>query len=445
MNMGTESQMANGAWQMANVGGRPFYKRPTAKLLTFALCLLPFAVTVVRAEESSDPMVKAVAMDAGKVSPSENKLYEESIRTTKESIARETLDVFYHDALDYYHASRYDEALELLDKIYSIDPYYEDVEALRQTISRLKMSHDLAGKHDILEDYMHKGNAAEQAGQNVAAINYWKQALTVNPSYEPAKKKVQEMNHALAQKQYEAGYLYYHRGDMEDALDSWSNAIAMDASFRERGLLLLMSKVELSVHKDQVMKLSAQGYQQYAEKDLPGALQTYEELLTLDPRSDEGRRMAGKIKYQLGQAAYNAANDALSDHLYAQAIKQWQESIRYGFEVQRSQKEIQEVEHLIQSEHEAKLAKRAAKPTNSVATSSATVTAPAAPTIPADPAAAEAHYREGLAAIRSKDYHRAVEELEIASQLNPNDEHIYVARERAKQEWTAANSGRSLQ
>ena len=57
--------------------------------------------------------------------------------------------------------------------------------------------------------------------------------------------------------------------------------------------------------------------------------------------------------------------------------------------------------------------------------------------------AAEAHYRECLAAIRSKDYHRAVEECEIAGQLNPSEEHIYVARERAKQEWTAANSGRA--
>ena len=62
---------------------------------------------------------------------------------------------------------------------------------------------------------------------------------------------------------------------------------------------------------------------------------------------------------------------------------------------------------------------------------------------PADPAAAEAHYRECLAAIRGKDYHRAVDECEIAAQLNPGDEHIYVARERAKQEWNAVNAGRA--
>ena len=69
--------------------------------------------------------------DSGKPAPGEDTLYKQSIQHTKQSIARETLDVFYHDALDYMHDNRNDEALELLDKIYSVDPAYEDVGRLR--------------------------------------------------------------------------------------------------------------------------------------------------------------------------------------------------------------------------------------------------------------------------------------------------------------------------
>src|SRR5687767_6288119 len=106
--------------------------------------LLAFGLSLpLWGEESPDPMVKAVAMDAGRVSPTERKLYEESIRSTKQSIARETLEVFYRDAVDYYRQGRYDESLEWLEKIYSIDPYYEDVGTLRETIRRLKTSHDI--------------------------------------------------------------------------------------------------------------------------------------------------------------------------------------------------------------------------------------------------------------------------------------------------------------
>src|SRR5882672_4861038 len=65
---------------------------------------------------------------------SDKTLYEDSIQATKQSIAQETLSIFYHDALDYYHEKRYDDALQLLDKIYSINPHYEDVESLRVTI-----------------------------------------------------------------------------------------------------------------------------------------------------------------------------------------------------------------------------------------------------------------------------------------------------------------------
>src|ERR1035438_9661387 len=38
---------------------------------------------------------------------SDKALYEDSIQATKQSIAQETLDIFYHDALDYYRDKRY--------------------------------------------------------------------------------------------------------------------------------------------------------------------------------------------------------------------------------------------------------------------------------------------------------------------------------------------------
>src|ERR1700679_2455276 len=94
---------------------------------------------------------------------------------------------------------------------------------------------------------MHKGNEAVGAGQNGLAISYWRKALEANPNYAPAQKKIDEMNHALAQKQFEVGYLHYHHGDFEDALDAWANAVALDPTYKQRGLLLLMSKVELSI------------------------------------------------------------------------------------------------------------------------------------------------------------------------------------------------------
>src|SRR3989344_1984827 len=135
---------------------------------SFTLFLLTGALGVLRAEDASkDPLMKAVAMDAGKISSSAKALFRQSIQTTKETVARETLDVFYRDALDAYRSGRYDEALELLNNIHSVDPYYEDVATLRETITRLKYSSDIESKRGILDEYMRKGNAARQAGRNV--------------------------------------------------------------------------------------------------------------------------------------------------------------------------------------------------------------------------------------------------------------------------------------
>src|SRR5579864_687396 len=137
-------------------------------------------------------------------------LYQDSIQTTKESIANETLDLFYHDALDYYHDQRYDEALQLLDKICSINPHYRDAASLRDTIRKKERNTENEKNLDTVHDWMKKGDQALRADQKALAISYWRQALVINPDYAPAQKKIQETNQALAKKEFEAGYIHYH-------------------------------------------------------------------------------------------------------------------------------------------------------------------------------------------------------------------------------------------
>src|SRR5688572_6204569 len=91
----------------------------------------------LQAAEDERLLRAAAALEGGKISNSEKSLFRKTIRSAKESVARETLDVFYSDALDAYHRSRYDEALELLNNVYSVDPNYEDVATLRETIARI--------------------------------------------------------------------------------------------------------------------------------------------------------------------------------------------------------------------------------------------------------------------------------------------------------------------
>jgi len=421
-----------------------------ASALILSSCCISNFEWPLLADDSSDTLMKSTSMDAGKMNNPEKNLYEDSIRSTKQSIARETLDVFYHDALDYYHENRYDECLEVLDKIFSIDPSYEDVASLRETVRRLQSAHQQAGTDEAVHDYMRKGAHALESGQNVLAISFWKQALALDPTYAPAKKKIQEVNHALAQREFESGYLHYHHGDLEDALDSWSNAIALDPTYKQRGLLLLMSKVDLAIRQNQTARLASQAYDQYQQNDLEGALKTYKELLQYEPRHEEARRMSAKIQIQLGQAAFKSGHSAAVRGAYEEAVKDWKQSIDYNYEIQRSTKLIEEANARIQQQHapkpKAKNKPKSAPSATEVAASSSTETAvaTAAAAQPANPEEAMEHYRQGLGAIRAKDFHRAVDELNIAYQLDPSNERIYMARERAKQEWDAANAGRGM-
>jgi len=383
-----------------------------------------------------------------KPASSEDSLYRQSIQHDKQSIARETLDVFYHDALDCMHDNRNDEALELLDKIYSIDPTYEDVAKLRNSIRKSQAEQAMGSIQDSVHQLMKKGNKASDNGQPILAISFWRQALALDPTNTAAKKKIDDVNKILAQKQFETGYIHYHHGEMEEALDAWSNAVALDPSLKQRGLLLLMSKVDRKLQQDQISRLAAQGFDQYQQGNSEGALKTYSDLLAVDPRNEEAKRMAAKIKIQLGRVAFADAAKALAAAHDDEAIAEWQKSIQYDYEVQRSQKSIadlqarrkREIENALAAKRKPKHAPTVAASTSTAVSSSTVVAAPAQAV---DPAGAMDHYRQGLAAIRGKDYHQAVTELDTAYQLDATNERIYMARERAHQEWAAVSSGNS--
>jgi tetratricopeptide (TPR) repeat protein len=295
---------------------------------------------------------------------------------------------------------------------------------------------------DNVKGLMRKGEEAYQAGKNIVAINYWKQALDLNPDYAPAKKRIQEVHQAMAQKQFEAGYIHYRHGELDDALDAWSNAIALDPTYKQRGLLLLMSKVELQVERDQINRLAAQGFDQYQQGNLEAALESYEELSKLEPRNEEARRSSTKIKIQLSQTALKAAQDALAGRDYTEAVTEADKCIAYGYNIESAQKVKSDAYHWMQLASQPKLKKVVKKPAVAVSTgAAAAATSEAAQ--PRNPEEALIHYRKGLSAIRAKDYHLASEEFDIAAQLDPTDERIYMARERAHQAWASNNADSS--
>jgi tetratricopeptide (TPR) repeat protein len=390
--------------------------------------LLPLYVSCLYAAES-DPAV-----------------YEQSIKSTKQSIDREMIDVLYHDAMDAYREQHYAEALELLDKIYSLDPQYEDVAKLRVTIRKTQTEKESEVTSSDVHSLMNKGSKAYNAGQTMLAINYWKQALGINPNYAPAQKKILEANQRLAKKEFEMGYIHYHHGESEDALESWSNAIALDPTYKQRGLLLLMSKIQLQVRNDQIARLAAQGFDQYQQGQMEDALHSYQELSAIEPRHEEARRMTAKIKIQLGKTAIKAAQRALTAHDYTEAIGQADKAIQCNYEISRAQAMKSKAESAQRSASEPKVVKKPSKkPAVEVSTpaASAAPETPAPPVQAANPEEAQEHYRKGLSAMRAKDYHLAMQELDEAAGLDPTNEHIYVARQRAQQEWAAASNGAS--
>jgi len=390
--------------------------------------------------DSPDPdaTLKTMTKDTSPISNTDKDLFSSSVRSEKSSIAYDMLGTFYQDAVDFQNQDRDEDALELYEKIISIDPNYKDAAGRRDSILRHRTDAEQSAMHHSAQDFIRQGDASLSKGLTLQALAYWKQALERDPNNAVAKKKIDDTNKAMARRQFEAGYIHYKHNEMEDALDAWQNAVAFDPTLKNRGLLLLMAKVDLSLQQEQLTRLANQGYDQYQAGDLPSALKSYEEVLALQPRHDEARRMSAKIKIQLGQVELKAAVDDAAHKQFASALDHYQASLGYNWEPVKSQAGIKEMNRQIAL---AKLPPPAPKPKPKPKVSAPPPDQPTGPdqsppaAVAVDPKAAKDHYRAGLQAIRTKDYQRAVEELQTAQQLDATDERIYMALKRAKQEW----------
>jgi len=371
----------------------------------------------------------------------------------KSEIGRDTaLEIKYQEAVEFVAGKRFDEARLLLDQILAIDPTYKNAPKLRADIDKAQSARQKQAQSVSIRERMRQGDAARRQGNRIQALTHYKEALAIDPAHKPALEKIQAINSELGRKQFEAGYIHYNRNDLEDALDAWSEAIAMDPSLKQKGLLTLMTKVEKTVRREQVGKLAQQGYEQNNRGELEAALESYDSVLRLAPRHEEARRVSTKLKYQLGQAAISQARQSLSRADYANAKTFADKSIHYGWDVAAAQSIKADADRAIENASRPKPIIKAAKPKKPVKeptnigaepdeTASAATTTSPAPTPSVDPEKAMTHYRQILAAVRVKDFHRALEECEKAKQLDSNNERIYVACERARQEWENMKSG----
>lgn len=376
--------------------------------------------------------------------------YRDTIKSTKAGFGRETeLEFLYADALDLFNARRYEESLNLLDRIVESDPSYKDAARLRATVQKTLKEQTQAANMTEIRQIMRDGDRAYRRGERIIAINTWKKALAIDPEYAPAKKKIQQTHKELGKKQLDTFYLYYNeykkkteRDVLETALEAGANAVALDPELKSTGLLPLMATLEQSLRKADAEKLAAEAYTRYTQGDLTGALEGYESVQAMAPRHPTAKQMTTKIRYELGQMALEEAQKALAAKKWEQARDKADEAIQYQWEVRAAEK--------IKADAE-RYAKAPPKPPPPPKTSTAPKVSPQTTPTPPPPEPkvidrdkALSFYRKGLAAVRSKDFQAAVEHLEKAAYYDGTDELIYVALERARQERDGAKTAGGL-
>jgi len=155
-------------------------------------------------------------------------------------------------------------------------------------------------------------------------------------------------------------------------------------------------------------------------------------MTKLEPRHEEARRMTAKIKIQVGQNALKAAQAALAlATIRGPSAGGQGHAIRLrDIALQRRQDGNPARHRDRQAAETQKIKKRA--PEVAVSTTPAPALSPpaASPDPAGQPEEALVHYRQGMAAIRKKDFHLALDELDVAYKLDPSNERIYMARER---------------
>ena len=260
----------------------------------------------------------------------EKKQYLATIQLEKQRIQQRMLRGVYENAMAFYRQGDYDRAQELANTILAIDPTFSEAHLIIEASSRLKGAPKrFLSERMMLEEKFRDGLRLYKEGRVVEAAVKWEEVLRLAPTHLKARYWYKKAHDEIAQAYTQRGYDEYGKGNYQEALNNWYNALLTDRDNKDT--LDMVAKVESMLREKQTMGIFQQGLEQYAQGRLDDSYHTIEKVLDVDPGNAKAAKMVRDIKDELAGQFIDAGKKLYAQRKYTSAIETWNKARKYDY------------------------------------------------------------------------------------------------------------------
>lgn len=396
----------------------------------------------------------------GLIEQKDQELFNKTIEREKSYILRKTMSHIYDDAYALFRQQRYGEAMDLLERIVTIDPGFDKARFLHSALSGA----DLGGggpavavksTRQIIQDKFYEAIQTYREGRKVEAIERFYEVLALEPRHRKAQYYINRINGDMAKEYFEKGKLEYTQGHWEAALESFYTAVNLDSknySFLSRQI----ADLESEVRSRKLQTYLSEALKQLSESNWPQARDTARRIFDYDPGNVRAKEIVEEA-YKGESEIYFARGDRhLKSKEFDKAIEAYKHVLDLRYRATDANRKIalakkaredeearqrrlkEEEEARKQAEERAKEATQAAGGEGAAGAAQEGGGTAAAAAEPTEDAvrASEGHYQQGIKYYQMGQLQNALAELNLALKFNPNNQNAYTAKRRIEAELT---------
>ena len=257
----------------------------------------------------------------------EKKQYLSTVQLEKQRIQNYTLRMVYENAYLLYKHGDYQRAQEMAQTILSIDPNFKQAQTLARQAQHMG-TYGTISEAQVIEAKFQETIRLYDSGRLVEANDKLNEILTIQPGNSKAQAWKRKIDYDIAKEYTRRGDVAYEKGDYQDALDAWYNALLMRKD--DPKLVAKISETENKLRKQQVADSMKQALDFYNKGQFVEAYAVFERITKIQPGDPRVQKYMSQLKNEIAAGYYNAGNKSYNSNRFDQAVSYWTNAKKWG-------------------------------------------------------------------------------------------------------------------
>ncbi|HNT96750.1 MAG TPA: hypothetical protein PKK31_00615 [Elusimicrobiales bacterium] len=259
----------------------------------------------------------------------EKKKFLDTVKLEKQKIQYKMLQGVYDNAYELYRSGDYESARDMAARILAIDPNFQDAAMILEASDQLRGSARPAlSERVMIEDRFKAALSLYQEGRIVEAHRAMEEVSKLAPNNIKARYWLGRMKDNLKDYYVAKGEEDYARRDLKGALDNYYNALLIKP--RDNAIIERIARSEEELRRERATDGLKTALEAYARGDLKGAHDGLRRVLEIQPGDAKAGKLFSDVRGEIEQGFLERGKQLYGRRKYTEAIGEWDKAKPYS-------------------------------------------------------------------------------------------------------------------